>query len=107
MRRSGFRTTKGQTNYQPITSLAFEGAVSGIAHDNGPYYFSRATTISLKLPDHLLKREGRSAAALFELPERGVLRVGLEIGGQVADLRALMSRYRDRPRSLADDCLVR
>lgn len=27
-----------------------------IAHDNGPYYFSRVTTISLKLPDHLLER---------------------------------------------------
>ena len=28
----------------------------GIAHDNGPYYFSHVTTISLKLPDHLLER---------------------------------------------------
>lgn len=55
----------------------------------------------------LLKREGRKADPLFELLERGVLRVGLEIGEQVADLRALMSRYRDRPMSLADACLVR
>ena len=39
--------------------------------------------------------------------ERGVLRVRLEIEDQLADLRALMRRYRDRPMSLADACLVR
>ena len=55
----------------------------------------------------LLKREGRETDALFELMERGVLRVGLEIEDQLADLRTLMSRYRDRPMSLADACLVR
>jgi predicted nucleic acid-binding protein len=36
-----------------------------------------------------------------------VLRIGLEIEDQLADLRALMHRYRDRPMSLADACLVR
>jgi len=41
------------------------------------------------------------------LPERGVLRVGLEIEDQLPDLRTLMRRYRDRPMSLADACLVR
>ncbi|MEO6969373.1 MAG: PIN domain-containing protein, partial [Chthoniobacterales bacterium] len=41
------------------------------------------------------------------LLERGVLRIGLEIEDQLADLRALMRRYRDRPMSLADACLVR
>jgi predicted nucleic acid-binding protein len=55
----------------------------------------------------LLKREGRAVDPLFELLERGVLRVGLEIEDQLADLRTLMSRYRDRPMSLADACLVR
>ncbi len=55
----------------------------------------------------LLKREGRETDVLFELMERGVLRVGLEIEDQLADLRTLMSRYRDRPMSLADACLVR
>ena len=55
----------------------------------------------------LLKREGRETDPLFELLERGVLRVGLEIEDQLADLRTLMSRYRDRPMSLADACLVR
>jgi predicted nucleic acid-binding protein len=39
--------------------------------------------------------------------ERGVIRVGLAIQEQQADLRALMRRYRNRPMSLADACLVR
>jgi uncharacterized protein len=55
----------------------------------------------------LLKREGCETDPLFELLERGVLRVGLEIEDQLPDLRALMRRYRDRPMSLADACLVR
>jgi uncharacterized protein len=55
----------------------------------------------------LLKREGRETDPLFALLERRVLRVGLEIQEQLADLRALMRRYRDRPMSLADACLVR
>ena len=55
----------------------------------------------------LLKREGRETDALFALLERGILRVALEIENQVPDLRALMRRYRDRPMSLADACLVR
>lgn len=55
----------------------------------------------------LLKREGVDPDPLFELLERGVLRVGLEVEDQLADLRALMRRYRDRPMSLADACLVR
>jgi predicted nucleic acid-binding protein len=55
----------------------------------------------------LLKREGRETDPLFALIERGVLRVGLEIEDQLADVRVLMRRYRDRPMSLADACLVR
>jgi predicted nucleic acid-binding protein len=55
----------------------------------------------------LLKREGRNIDPLFELLERGVLRVGMEIEDQLADLRTLMIRYRERPKSLADACLVR
>lgn len=55
----------------------------------------------------LLKREGCETDPLFELLERGVVRVGLEIEQQLPDLRALMRRYRDRPMSLADACLVR
>jgi uncharacterized protein len=55
----------------------------------------------------LLKREGREADAIFDLLERGVLRVALHVEDHQADLRALMRRYRNRPMSLADACLVR
>jgi len=39
--------------------------------------------------------------------ERGVIRIGLTVQQEQADLRALMHRYRNRPMSLADACLVR
>jgi predicted nucleic acid-binding protein len=55
----------------------------------------------------LLKREGRDTDALFALLERGVIRVAFAVQEEQADLRALMHRYRDRPMSLADACLVR
>ena len=55
----------------------------------------------------LLKREGRDTDPLFVLLDRGVIRIGLSIQEQQADLRALMRRYRNRPMSLADACLVR
>jgi predicted nucleic acid-binding protein len=55
----------------------------------------------------LLKREGRDADPLFALLERGVIRIALAVREEHADLRALMRRYRNRPMSLADACLVR
>jgi uncharacterized protein len=55
----------------------------------------------------LLKREGREAEPLFVLLERGVIRIALAVQEEQADLRALMHRYRQRPMSLADACLVR
>lgn len=55
----------------------------------------------------LLKRDGREADALFALLERGVIRIALSVQGEQTDLRALMRRYRNRPMSLADACLVR
>jgi uncharacterized protein len=55
----------------------------------------------------LLKREDREADALFALLERGVIRIAFNIQEEHADLRALMHRYRNRPMSLADACLVR
>jgi predicted nucleic acid-binding protein len=55
----------------------------------------------------LLKREGRDTDPLFALLERGVIRVALAVEEEQADLRALMRRYRNRPMSLADACLVR
>jgi predicted nucleic acid-binding protein len=55
----------------------------------------------------LLKREGHEADSLFALLERGVIRVALTVRDEQTDLRALMRRYRNRPMSLADACLVR
>ncbi len=55
----------------------------------------------------LLRREGRDADPLFALLERGVIRVAIAVEKEQADLRALMHRYRSRPMSLADACLVR
>ena len=55
----------------------------------------------------LLRREGHEADAIFALLERGVIRVALSVQDEQADLRALMRRYRNRPMSLADACLVR
>lgn len=46
----------------------------------------------------LLKRDGHEADALFELLERGVIRVGLNVQTEQSDLQALM---------LADACMVR
>ena len=56
---------------------------------------------------HLLMRRGGDADSLFAMLERGALRVALAIDQEQADLRALMRRYRNRPMSLADACLVR
>ena len=55
----------------------------------------------------LLKRERLDTDPLFALLDRGVIRIGLAIQEQRADLRTLMRRYRNRPMSLADACLVR
>ncbi len=55
----------------------------------------------------LLKRKGGDTDALFTLLERGVIRISIAIEREQADIRALMHRYRNRPMSLADACLVR
>ena len=55
----------------------------------------------------LLKREGRDTDAVFALLERGVIRIAIGIEREQADLRPLMRRYRNRPMSLTDACLVR
>jgi predicted nucleic acid-binding protein len=55
----------------------------------------------------LLKREGRDPDPIFALLERGVIQIALRVEDVLPDLRALMLRYRNRPMSLADACLVR
>ena len=49
----------------------------------------------------------RAQDALFELLHNGALRIGLRIDEHVAELRSLLRKYRDRPMSLADACIVR
>jgi uncharacterized protein len=55
----------------------------------------------------LLSREGHHADPLFALLERGAIRIALNLQDEQADLRALIHRYRNRPMSLADACMVR
>jgi uncharacterized protein len=55
----------------------------------------------------LLQREGRDTEPIFELLNRDVIRIALSVHDEQADLRVLLRRYRNRPMSLADACLVR
>jgi predicted nucleic acid-binding protein len=45
--------------------------------------------------------------ALFELLENGALRIAFRVDEHVAALRKLHQKYRDRPISIADACIVR
>ena len=56
---------------------------------------------------HLLARFPRAQDALFGLLENGALRVAFSIDEHVYALRKLHQKYRDRPMSLADACIVR
>jgi predicted nucleic acid-binding protein len=55
----------------------------------------------------LLRRDGRDSDPLFELMERGAIQIAFDLEEHRTDVRALMRRYRSRPMSLADACLVR
>jgi predicted nucleic acid-binding protein len=55
----------------------------------------------------LLARLGNAQDALFGLLGNGALRVALRVQEHVPELRALLRKYRDRPMSLADACVVR
>jgi uncharacterized protein len=55
----------------------------------------------------LLKRDGHDPEDLFELVEAGFLRVAFDFESEHRAVRTLMKRYRERPMSYADACLVR
>lgn len=55
----------------------------------------------------LLSRQPKAQDALFGLITAGAVRVAFQVGEHVAPLRALHRKYRDRPISLADACVVR
>lgn len=56
---------------------------------------------------YLLARFSRAQDALYELLENGALRIAFRIEEHVSALRKLHHKYRDRPMSLADACIVR
>jgi predicted nucleic acid-binding protein len=56
---------------------------------------------------YLLGGLSRAEEALWELMTNGALRIGLHIEDHVPELRTLYLKYRDRPMSLADACVVR
>src|SRR5207244_1841703 len=55
----------------------------------------------------LLHRDGFDSSALIKMVEVGFLKIGLTLQPHLADIHALMRRYRNVPMSLADACLVR
>lgn len=56
---------------------------------------------------YLLSGLPKAQDALFGLLENGALRVAFHLEEHVSALRALLRKYRDRPISLADACIVR
>ena len=57
--------------------------------------------------DHLVRRARRQAGVISELVHRGVLRIGLDLETEAGAISRIQAKYRDRPASLADACLVR
>lgn len=55
----------------------------------------------------LLARHGFDPARALAFIERGVVEVGMSLGGQIASVRQLFERYDNVPASLADACLIR
>ena len=56
---------------------------------------------------HLLARFSRGQDALFALLQNGALKIAFRIEDHVPSLLKLHRKYRDRPMSLADACIVR
>jgi predicted nucleic acid-binding protein len=56
---------------------------------------------------HLLRRLSTANDELFGLVEDGVLAVTFHLSEHAPTVRALLRKYRDRPMSLADACIVR
>jgi predicted nucleic acid-binding protein len=56
---------------------------------------------------YLLRSTRRGQPALLELVERGLVSLDFSLAAELVAVRRLVTRYRDRPMSLADACLVR
>ena len=55
----------------------------------------------------LVARNGQAATRVLDMLTRGVVRIGLGIGEEIAAVHGMMTRYANVPMSLADACLVR
>jgi predicted nucleic acid-binding protein len=55
----------------------------------------------------LIARGGGNPDVLFELVERGLIRVSFQLDNETPRIRELMRKYKDLPMSLADACLIR
>lgn len=56
---------------------------------------------------HLLRRVLSGQATLLELLGSGAITIQFSLTEELTAVRRLLTRYRDRPMSLADACLVR
>lgn len=56
---------------------------------------------------HLLRRVANGQTALLDLLATGALALQFSLAEELTAVRRLLVRYRDRPMSLADACLVR
>ena len=56
---------------------------------------------------YLLAPFSKAQDTLFKLLENGALKLAFHAEDHVAELRALLRKYRDQPMSLADACIVR
>jgi len=56
---------------------------------------------------HLLRRMHNGPERLLALMERGAIQIDFSLAAEQSAVNALYKRYRDRPASLADMCLVR
>lgn len=56
---------------------------------------------------HLLSGTAKGQLAILDLLAAGTIVVELSLCAELAAVRRLVTRYRDRPMSLADACLVR
>ena len=56
---------------------------------------------------HLLTGTSKGQGALLDMLGTGALAVDFALGAELAAVRRLVARYRSRPMSLADACIVR
>jgi predicted nucleic acid-binding protein len=86
------------------SDIYHEWARSQFAQYPGPFLTCEAVVAETCF---LLARAGFDPARALELIGRGVVRVSISLGDDVAAIRALLQRYDNVPASLADVCLIR